>query len=301
LNATTTVKYFAKDTAGNSSAVQTVAYTLNATPPADTTAPTVTASPVGGTFTSSQNVTLSANETATIYYTVDGTTPTYPVSGTTQTYSGPIALAATTTLKFIGRDTAGNVSTVQTQTYTINIPASLATIVSDSFNRADSATTLGNAETGQTWSYSNSVSNPWGISSNQAYLVSGTNAFAFVDSGKADVEISATFPVSPTSSTVHNIIARYTDTNNHYMFQNNGSNILFYKRVSGTYTQLGTVANTPQANDVMKVSLIGSTITLFINGVQKAQWTDSTYTTQTKHGLQAGTNACRFDDFKIAG
>lgn len=117
VSATTTIKYFAKDTAGNSSTVQTATYTINI---ADTTAPTVTASPVGGTFTSSQTVTLTANETATIYYTVDGTTPVYPVSGTTQTYSGPITLATTTTLKFIGRDTAGNVSTVQTQTYTIN-------------------------------------------------------------------------------------------------------------------------------------------------------------------------------------
>ena len=118
ISATTTLQFIGKDAVGNVSVPVAATYTINIP---DTTPPTVTASPVGGTFTSSQNVTLTANETATIYYTVDGTTPTYPVSGTTQTYSGPITLATTTTLKYIGRDTAGNVSAVQSQSYTINV------------------------------------------------------------------------------------------------------------------------------------------------------------------------------------
>jgi hypothetical protein len=116
ISATTTLKAFAKDTAGNSSAIQTVTYTLGAS---DTTAPTVTASPAAGTYTSAQSITLSANETATIYYTLDGTTPT-----TASTiYSGPINIASTKTLQFIGKDTAGNTSTPVAATYTINIPA----------------------------------------------------------------------------------------------------------------------------------------------------------------------------------
>jgi chitodextrinase len=209
VSATTTIKAFAKDTAGNSSAVQTVTYTLDATPPADTTAPnnvtnlaysnlaqttltlswtastssdvasydvfngstllanvtgttynvsgltastqytftvkakdaannvasgtsvtvttsapadttapTVTASPAAGTYTSAQSVTLTANETATIYYTTNGTTPTTAST----VYTGPISISATTTLQFIGKDTAGNTSTPVAATYTINIP-----------------------------------------------------------------------------------------------------------------------------------------------------------------------------------
>lgn len=86
-------------------------------PPTDTTAPTVTASPSGGTYTSVQSVTLSANETSTIYYTTDGSTPT--TSSTP--YSSPIVISVNTTLKFFARDTAGNDSAVQTVTYTINI------------------------------------------------------------------------------------------------------------------------------------------------------------------------------------
>jgi regulation of enolase protein 1 (concanavalin A-like superfamily) len=80
----------------------------------DTTAPVVSANPAGGTFSTSQSVTLSANEPATIFYTIDGSTPT--VSSTQ--YTGPLTFTATTTLRFLGRDTAGNVSTPVSHTYT---------------------------------------------------------------------------------------------------------------------------------------------------------------------------------------
>jgi hypothetical protein len=113
---TTTLKYFSRDTAGNSEAVKTQTYTKTA--PADTTAPVTSASPAGGSYTTAQSVTLSANETATIYYTVNGATPTTASA----VYSTPIAIAATTTLKYFARDTAGNAEAVKTQTYTISAP-----------------------------------------------------------------------------------------------------------------------------------------------------------------------------------
>lgn len=118
LSATTTLKAFARDTAGNSSTVQTVTFTKDVTAPADTTAPIVTASPAAGTYTSAQTVTLSANETATIYYTTNGTTPTTASS----VYSAPISIGATMTIQYMARDTAGNQSAPVAATYTINIP-----------------------------------------------------------------------------------------------------------------------------------------------------------------------------------
>ena len=53
---TTTLKFFAKDLVGNSETVKSHTYTM------DTVAPTTTASPPGGTYTSSQSVTLSCND-----------------------------------------------------------------------------------------------------------------------------------------------------------------------------------------------------------------------------------------------
>jgi peptidoglycan/xylan/chitin deacetylase (PgdA/CDA1 family) len=83
----------------------------------DTTPPVVTATPPGGTYSSAMSVTLSANEPATIYYTTDDSTPTTTSS---PVYSSPISITSTTTLKFIGKDTAGNTSPVQTAVYTIS-------------------------------------------------------------------------------------------------------------------------------------------------------------------------------------
>jgi len=88
-------------------------YTVTGT---DFTAPTVQASPNTGTYNTVQNVTLSADEPATIYYTTDGTTPT----SSSNQYTAPININTTTTLKFMAIDTAGNQGLVQTETYTID-------------------------------------------------------------------------------------------------------------------------------------------------------------------------------------
>jgi hypothetical protein len=109
VSATTTIKYFAQDNVGNATSVQTSTYTI------DTVAPTVTISPVAGTYGSTQSITLSANETATIYYTIDGTTPT----SSSTVYSTPISVSVTTTVKYFAVDTVGNSSAVQSATYTI--------------------------------------------------------------------------------------------------------------------------------------------------------------------------------------
>lgn len=89
------------------------------TPP-DTIPPTAYASPIGGTYSSDQAVTLSASEPAAIYYTLDGTDPT-PASP--QYVGMPISIIATTTLKFMAIDTAGNPSQVYVESYTIDAVA----------------------------------------------------------------------------------------------------------------------------------------------------------------------------------
>lgn len=81
----------------------------------DTTPPTTTASPASGTYGGPRDVTLSANEPATTYYTLDGSKPT---TGSA-VYSGPITINDDTTLKFFSEDAAGNVEAVKTETYVI--------------------------------------------------------------------------------------------------------------------------------------------------------------------------------------
>jgi hypothetical protein len=106
-----TLKYFAKDPAGKTSAIGSAGYTIAK----DTTPPTVSVSPGSGAYPAGEEITLTANEPATIYYTTDGSTPT--TSSTT--YTGTLTLSSDTTLKYFAVDTAGNASAVQTQQYTL--------------------------------------------------------------------------------------------------------------------------------------------------------------------------------------
>ena len=69
---TTTLKFFGVDTTGNQETVQTETYTINTTPPTvrDTTPPTVTASPTGGTYNTAQSVTLTSITQLLLYTTL---------------------------------------------------------------------------------------------------------------------------------------------------------------------------------------------------------------------------------------
>jgi Chitobiase/beta-hexosaminidase C-terminal domain/Bacterial Ig-like domain len=84
----------------------------------DTGAPTAVSTPAGGTYTSALSVSLTPSEQSTLYYTLNGSTPT-PSSFL---YTTSIPISQNTTLKFIAVDVAGNPSVVVTQTYTIVPP-----------------------------------------------------------------------------------------------------------------------------------------------------------------------------------
>ena len=131
---TTTISFFGVDPSNNQSAIQTMIYTIFAP---DTTPPIITISPTQGTYTSSQVITLQANENSVIYYTKDGTTPTT----SSPVYDGSFTISAlgTTTVKYFGVDFAGNASTVQTTIYTLNLPVAIAPVFSKTNGYSDSA------------------------------------------------------------------------------------------------------------------------------------------------------------------
>lgn len=82
----------------------------------DTTAPTVTASPPGGFYNTTKSIYLKISELGTIYYTLNGTTPTTSSSR----YTGPITITKTTTIKYMAVDLTGLGSNIYSQTYTID-------------------------------------------------------------------------------------------------------------------------------------------------------------------------------------
>jgi Chitobiase/beta-hexosaminidase C-terminal domain len=125
---TTTLKFYATDASGRSSAVQTQTYTIT------NPGPVVSASPAGGTYGGPVTVTLSSNESdTTSYYTTDGSTPTT----SSAQYTGPITISATTTLKYLGVDQLGHSGPVQAQTYTITSPPPIHTLTLTSLPAED--------------------------------------------------------------------------------------------------------------------------------------------------------------------
>lgn len=116
---TVTVKAIAVKSGMIDSGVLSETYTINL-PQIST--PSV--SPLGGTYTSAQTVTLSVAESgATLHYTTDGSTPTVA----SPIYSTPISITTTTTLQVIAVKAGMADSDVLSAVFTINLAGQVAT------------------------------------------------------------------------------------------------------------------------------------------------------------------------------
>jgi hypothetical protein len=113
-NAGTSTQGLTVTDATGATATKSITIVISSSPPP---VATPTASPTAGTYTSTQSVVLSdATTGAAIHYTTDGSTPT----ASSTLYSGPISVAATTTIKAIGTKSGSTNSAVATFAYTIN-------------------------------------------------------------------------------------------------------------------------------------------------------------------------------------
>ena len=135
---------------------------------------TPTFSPEAGTYTTTQNVTISCTTSgATIYYTTDGTTPTTSSS----VYSSPIAISETTTVKAMAAKSGMTNSSVATATYTITQLTEITTIA----GLWEFANTVGTTATQVSVTF-----NDWyvsGVKSSQAIITDGQYGFVIYQSG----------------------------------------------------------------------------------------------------------------------
>jgi hypothetical protein len=112
LSSTTTIRAFAAASGFSDSAGVSATYTIENLPQA--AAPTF--SPPGGSYASAQTVALATTTPgATIYYTVDGSTP----NTASTAYAGAFTVSATATVQAIAAAPGHTASTVASATYTI--------------------------------------------------------------------------------------------------------------------------------------------------------------------------------------
>ncbi len=93
------------------------------------------ATPVSGSYTSIQHITLTSDGAASIHYTTDGTAP----DCSSNTYAELVSVFSTKTIKAVGCSADGGVSAVVTFTYTIELktdPADLSSILEAVFTPA---------------------------------------------------------------------------------------------------------------------------------------------------------------------
>lgn len=182
----------------------------------------------------------------------------------------------------------------------------------DTFNRADSST-VGSTDTGNNpWQTIQDPTNTgavtWSIQSNQlkAVTAGGTTSSSYevIDTGHADGTIQGTLVTAGTAGNSDpGLIFRMVDAQNHWLvWANRTGGYKLMKMVAGTYTQVGTTsASISTANDVIKVVLNGTSITVYRNGVSMFTATDAANQTGTKHGFRAanasaGVSATTFYD-----
>lgn len=178
-------------------------------------------------------------------------------------------------------------------------------LIVDDFTRSDSTTNLGSASPGGAWTQDNGT---WGISSNQAYISSGSGAsIATIDASESDVDIRVKVSASAGGGNA-GLVFRYSDANNYWraFWDGSSGNIFLQKVVSGSGTTFVNTGVTGgfAAGDQIRVLASGSSIKLYHEGDRYGTVTDSHNSTATKHGLwinQATPTNWRLDDFRCQG
>jgi hypothetical protein len=176
--------------------------------------------------------------------------------------------------------------------------AATGPVLSDTFTRADSAVSLGNADTGQAYT---ALAGTWGISSNQAYLaVSNAPSIAVVDAGISDIDMTIDVTVA---SGQPSVVFRGVDIPNHLaVFFEADNELSMYSVVANSYTLLDTAAAAFSGDGTYEVRIlaVGTAIEVFLDGLSVMTATSSQFQTATLVGFRLeDSSACRWDNLTV--
>lgn len=167
----------------------------------------------------------------------------------------------------------------------------------DNFNRANDSSSIGTpSDSGGAWSVTGGT---WGITSNTLYRSAGTGySAAYLDSGVSAGTITATFSALASSG----IAMRIVDGSNFVWLQLLSGTIYLWKRVSGTFTQLGSsYGGGYNVGDSFSLTVDSSgNWTAKRNGSTIITATDNVHNTATGVGFVYESNASQWDDLSFA-
>lgn len=174
---------------------------------------------------------------------------------------------------------------------------------SDNFNRANSTTTLGSPWV--PWGASDSPYNTsvWGISSNRAYLTSVLvnmstiiDAVAYVETGTADGTLELDLPtvVSGAALAAFRIVPGTSlATRSYFVLYPND---VYWLPAGSGGIPLGWGLGLT-SGDHIAITLSGSSITVYKNGVSQGTKTSTNNVSATKHGIASTDITARYDNF----
>lgn len=163
----------------------------------------------------------------------------------------------------------------------------------DDFNRADSTTVTGWIESGDDWSIKSNMLAP-GISS--LGIITYNSPLT-----SDDHYCQAVISVATSSSMGVYCRADGTSFNSGYLWRNNGSSWNLFYNVGGSFTSIASYAAGASNGDVAKIQAVGSTITAYVNGIQRASVTNTEVSSGKYVGIRCeASSTCRFDNFAAA-
>jgi peptidoglycan/xylan/chitin deacetylase (PgdA/CDA1 family) len=286
------LKAIAVATGYTNSAIASATYTISATKVA-----TPTFSPVAGTYTGTQNVTIScATSGVTIYYTTNGGTP----STSSSVYSGAISVTSTKTVKALAVKSGLTNSAVASATYTINTPTAATPTFSPAAGTYTSAqsVTISDTTAGAQLRYTTDGSTPSATST----LYSGAISVAATTTIKA-IAISTGYTNSAVATAAYTIntptaaAPTFSPAAGTYT---SAQSVTISDTTSGATIYYTTNGDTPTASSTKYASAISVAATTTIKAIAIATGYTNSAVATAAYTIGTGTNILPNASFETA-
>ena len=271
LNSTTTISAIACNTGWTASNTIAATYTITGT------VATPLLSLATGTYNATQTVVLTtATAGASIYYTLNGTTP----NCTSTLYSGSIPVTVSTTVKAIGCLTNWTNSVVATEIYTLQVPTPTFSIAAGTYTTAQTVNISIPATAGAVIYYTTNGTTPTCASTAGTSVALGLNstttikAIACNTGWTSSVVASAIYTITGTVATPAFSIAAGTYTTN--------QSLTLSTTTGGASIYYTTNGTTPTCTSTLYTAAISVTASTTIKAIGcLTNWTNSTVASAT--------------------